>query len=92
MDDSQPSNETALSTTVRAIWAEVLKVTDVPDDVHFIDLGGDSIAATQCVTAIATELGIEVPIESLFAEEATCAHFIELLGQASANSPEQARK
>ena len=40
-------------TRLRALWAEVLNVKTVPDGSHFLELGGDSIAATLCLNAVA---------------------------------------
>lgn len=56
---------------LRAIWVELLDGTDVGDGDHFVELGGDSIAAALCVMRIAAEFGVEIPVVTLFLDETT---------------------
>lgn len=52
--------------SVTAAWAEVLKVTDVPADVNFFDLGGHSLAMFQLQDALERHTGTRPPIVALF--------------------------
>jgi surfactin family lipopeptide synthetase A len=69
---------------LRAIWSEILHTEDVDDDDHFLELGGDSIAAVMCVSHIQAEFDVEVPVAMLFHEEMTLA----LLASAIESAPE----
>ena len=52
--------------SVAAAWAEVLKLTDVPRDVNFFDLGGHSLAMFQLQDALERHTGNRPPIVELF--------------------------
>ena len=72
-------NADEVITRLRAIWAEVLKVPSVADDAHFVEAGGDSIAAVLCVHAVADAFDVELPQEVLYLDDttlATCADMI----------------
>ncbi len=51
---------------VAAAWAEVLKVSEVPTDVNFFDLGGHSLAMFQLQDALERHTGRRPPIVALF--------------------------
>jgi acyl carrier protein len=70
-------NERNSKQRLRAIWSEVLHGVPIDDWDHFLDKGGDSIAAVQCVTAVLSEFGIEIPLHLLFLEETTFEAFVE---------------
>lgn len=65
-------------TRLRAIWSEVLHGAPIDDADHFLDCGGDSIAAVQCVTAVANEFGIELPLHLLFLDDTTFGVFADV--------------
>jgi len=50
----------AMERQVAAIWCDVLGVAEVRASDNFSDLGGDSVAATMCLTAIFREFGCEL--------------------------------
>ena len=58
-------------TRLRALWTEILNVDTVRDDQHFLELGGDSIAATLCLNAVADEFDVTVPMTMLLEENVT---------------------
>ena len=50
----------------RRIWADILGLTRVGIHNNFFELGGHSLKATQVVSRIHRELGIQVPLRDLF--------------------------
>ncbi|MGC0419980.1 non-ribosomal peptide synthetase [Embleya sp. AB8] len=52
--------------TVRAIWAEVLRLDDIGLDEDLFDLGGHSLTITQIAARIRKRLGVEVPLDVFF--------------------------
>lgn len=65
-------------TRLRAIWSEVLHGAPIDDADRFLDRGGDSIAAVQCVTTVANEFGVELPLHVLFLDDTTFGVFAEI--------------
>lgn len=61
---------------LRTIWLEHLPTGHVGDTDNFVELGGDSIAATVCTTAVSVEFGIEVPVAALLLEDANFTTFV----------------
>ena len=58
----QTATEAALATA----WSELLGVQEVGRESHFFDLGGHSLLATQAVSRVRKDLGVEVPLRTLF--------------------------
>ena len=48
------------------IWADVLGLDQVGIDDDFMELGGDSLRASQVVSRVTGELGVDIPLRSLF--------------------------
>ena len=66
---------------VSAIWARILKVREVPRDVNFFELGGNSLRATVAAGMIEREFGVSLPVADLFAVP-TVASIAELVNGA----------
>ena len=57
---------TPVEEVVAGIWANVLGVDQVGIGDNFFRLGGHSLLATQVISRLRDELGVEVPLRSLF--------------------------
>ena len=51
---------------VRAAWQEVLCLQHIPPDEHFLDLGGNSLLASQIVNRLCEAFQIEMTVRDLF--------------------------
>jgi thioesterase domain-containing protein/acyl carrier protein len=56
-----------------AIWAQLLRVERVGMEDNFFELGGHSLLAVRLLIDVEHELGVRLPVESLFKEGATVA-------------------
>jgi acyl carrier protein len=65
-----------------ALWREVLGVQRVGVHDNFFDIGGHSLRATQLVSRIGREFGIEIPLRAVF-ERPTIAEQVALLDAGS---------
>ncbi|MFJ8740765.1 amino acid adenylation domain-containing protein [Embleya sp. NPDC127516] len=59
-----PADE--VTETVRAIWAEALRLDDIGVDEDLFDLGGHSLTITRIAARIRKRLGVEVPLDVFF--------------------------
>ncbi|QEY62655.1 amino acid adenylation domain-containing protein [Metapseudomonas lalkuanensis] len=73
-----------LESRLAAIWAEVLKVEQVGRSDNFFELGGHSLLVTQVISRVRQQLGIELPLASLF-EASELAAFARRAAQAGDN-------
>ncbi len=60
------------------IWRAVLKIDRVGVDDDFLELGGQSIAATRVISRMSEEYGLQLPVSSLF-EAPTIAELAQLV-------------
>jgi acyl carrier protein len=57
---------TELEKSIAAICARVLGIAEIGIDDIFFDLGGDSFMAMQVVAGLKREMGVEVPVATLY--------------------------
>jgi enterobactin synthetase component F len=57
---------TDLEKKLAALWQQILNVEEVGLHDNFFELGGDSLSAAVMVAACAAEIGVELPVGSLF--------------------------
>ena len=77
---------TPLEETLATIWAEVLEMPRVSIQDSFFELGGHSLQAIQTMARIMNELGVELPLSSLF-QAPTVEAMAQQLVHAGAKSP-----
>lgn len=61
-----PKRDAALLPMLTRLWCEVLARDEIDPDANFFDLGGDSLLATQLVSRLRLQTGVELPIGAVF--------------------------
>ncbi|GLY70307.1 type I polyketide synthase [Amycolatopsis taiwanensis] len=79
-----PSTE--LEAKLAALWQEVLGADQVGAEDDFFDLGGNSLVAVQLIAQVRSELGVKLPMQTLF-EGATVARMAARVEQVRAAEP-----
>jgi acyl carrier protein len=51
---------------VTEIWESVLGVDDIAGEENFLDLGGDSMTATEIAARVRERLGVDVALRTIF--------------------------
>jgi amino acid adenylation domain-containing protein len=69
-----------------SLWQDVLGLKRVGTHDGFFDIGGHSLRATQLVSRMRRELGVEIPLRAVF-ERPTIAKMAELLRQQKTSGP-----
>ena len=84
---------TELEKSIAAICAKVLAITEIGIDDIFFDLGGDSFLALQVVAGLKQDLGVEVPVVTLY-EKLTIRSLAAMLqsGNGSGKEVEESRE
>ena len=59
---------TNIEASIAEIWQEVLDISPIGIHDHFLDLGGDSIRATQIITRVLNQFNIEISQQILLAQ------------------------
>ncbi|MDH6123036.1 non-ribosomal peptide synthetase, partial [Kitasatospora sp. GAS204B] len=82
LDAAYLAPRTPVEQTITAIWSEILGVDPIGIHDNFFQLGGHSLLATQVTSRLRKELGVEVPVRSVFTAPtpAQLAHAIADLG------------
>ncbi len=75
-ETSYTAPRNAFEAAIAAIWAEVLLVERVGIHDDFLELGGDSLLATQIIARIWERLGTEIPLAAMF-ERSTVAEIVD---------------
>ena len=70
------------------IWSEILGLDQVGIEDNFLELGGDSLLASQIISRVIKTFQVEVPLRSLF-ESPTIADMAVIIIQNQANEAEQ---
>jgi nonribosomal peptide synthetase DhbF len=50
------------------IWSAILNIEGICVDDHFLEIGGDSLAAMRCINRIKATFGTDVPLQMLFSD------------------------
>src|SRR5690606_10628892 len=77
---------TRMESRLVELWQSMLKLPRVGVEDNFFALGGHSLLATRLVSLVRKELGVEVPLRTLF-EQPTVAGFAEALQARSGAEP-----
>jgi acyl carrier protein len=78
--------ETAIENDVRTLWMQVLEIDEMGHEDTFLDLGGESVAATLCTSQIKARFGVSVPISLLLDGRTTVASLAARIREAAAAS------
>jgi len=66
LDTPLVAGRTPLEKDLAQIWGEVLELDQIGIHDNFLDLGGDSLAATRIVSQVIARFQTEIPLRSLF--------------------------
>jgi amino acid adenylation domain-containing protein len=88
LDSPRVAPRTPVEATLCAIWGDVLRLDEVGIHDHFLDLGGNSLAASQALARITKTFGIDLPVRTLF-ETPTIAGIAAAIAAALERSPER---
>jgi amino acid adenylation domain-containing protein len=72
-NDLTPDGNGGPIAQVTAAWAEILKLSDVPVDADFFDLGGHSFSVFQLQDALEKHTGTRPPVLALFQHATVCS-------------------
>ena len=72
--------KTQTEETVSAIWSEILGLNSISRNSGFIEIGGDSLAATKFLTIIKNRMGVDISLQQMF-ENQTLYKIAELIEQ-----------
>ena len=70
---------TPMEARVAAIWQAVLRVDRVGAEDDFLELGGESLAAVQCINRLRDAFGVQLPLIVFFSQTATVRHVAGLI-------------
>jgi len=84
--DGYVAPRTELEATVARIWGECLGIPQIGMTDDFFKIGGDSLTAVQLLSMVQKELGVRLPMRSIF-ESPTIAGAVARLEQLGAGRP-----
>jgi acyl carrier protein len=82
---------TPLETALAAIWREVLAIDVVGIDDRFLDLGGDSLRASQILARVIDQFGVELNLRVLL-QTPTIADMAMVITQRQAGTTDAASR
>jgi acyl carrier protein len=77
--------QTATEIQLAEMFKELLEIKQISVTDNFIDLGGDSLAATICISRVHEIFKVDVLIEEFFTDEATVANLAALIDNIRSN-------
>lgn len=69
LDPPQRGDEERIADELAGMWRKVLKLSAVPHDVGFFDLGGSSVLAAEVIAAASDRWGVELPLTTMLAAD-----------------------
>jgi acyl carrier protein len=66
MEVGRPDARSRVLEAIAAMWREVLELPDAPDDLDFLDAGGDSLRATRVISRIYRDFRVELTFDDFF--------------------------
>ncbi len=88
LDTPLLAGRTPLEKDLAQIWGEVLELDQIGIHDNFLDLGGDSLAATRIVSRVIARFQTEIPLRSLF-QSPTVAEMAVVIKEHEAKKLEQ---
>jgi acyl-coenzyme A synthetase/AMP-(fatty) acid ligase/acyl carrier protein len=76
---NDPAPHTAIERKLAEIWSSVLEVSEISRQDNFLDLGGNSLLAMQCLIRVQNECRVEVSLQALLNDEADLRTLAELV-------------
>lgn len=76
------SPQTEAEIALHGIWIELLNVSACSVDDDFFALGGSSLLAAQMLSRIQDRFGVDLPLDTVFADSLTLAAIAERIAQA----------
>ncbi len=86
LDEAFVAPRTDIERKLAAIWQELLGLSRIGIHDVFLGVGGHSLRATQLVSRIRRDFGIEIPLRAVF-EKPTIAELAQLLGDGTVEAP-----
>ncbi|MDR0212195.1 MAG: amino acid adenylation domain-containing protein [Pseudomonas putida] len=87
VEESYQAPEGELENTLAQVWAQLLQVERVGRHDGFFSLGGHSLLAMRMVSQVRQQLGVELPLATLFASDELAAVAAQLASAARSELP-----
>lgn len=88
LDTPLVTPRTSLEKELEQIWRDVLELDQIGMDDNFIELGGDSLAATRIISRVIATFQMQIPLRSLF-QSLTIAEMARVISQHEINKLDQ---
>lgn len=70
---AEPEPESATEAGLRELWAKLLSTQDIPRDVSFFDVGGNSMTAARLALRIQRRFGVELSLRQIYTSPSIAA-------------------